>query len=854
MKRTTALYLALSLSLTIVSGVLPVNAGMHGCGNPCHSQVNLSLLHGNYDGFFINWMKAGQVWSNADNSGNFDPTNLDSNGYPITLKNNGPYTTIGHPTAAQFASLNPSRGNHFAVIWTGAGSVQIRTGHSTSSGSSSVSPQVIAPSATLTQMDVNISAVPVSNLAIVWVDNCTTPPLTGCGDYDDYIAGKIVRQAFKDTIHHAKIGALRFLNYEGDSTGTGADAINVVKWGDQKPAGYVYYEGVEMRASVFAGTTTHSGTNYSITCRSGSDCFGVVALTDKMRIQVLIDATGGFSGNTLNVNGIGAVPIAQLNGNTTLADTFHGGVIGDLVYDSTLNLWLLYGANAISSGQGNGGINSGVPPEVIIQACQEIQIDCWYVDGVLDSDPRSNYIPQLLAYASRNLTTARIKIEGPNEQWGGQQNAVLSQRKGVAYWGPNIPPGTAQDRWMGMAMSTLGQAAAAVYGKNSPRYEIIAGFNTNGGFGSAQRERLNSATWVASGPDNPGYIRDPAYNWVNAIAFANYWNSTNAFTGIETTNAFNYFGNVSLQAGLIAAFEAQVPGNLQSENVNFSINEVAYAAGFAVVPKVVQYEGGYSDDVIHNSASNAKTPTITGAVNNGDGTTTLTIGTDSVRGGQWDLMANQQVTFASASGGTWSTIVGNTYTVSSANQASHTAIINLDSSALGTFTTATITVTFKMTITNVTKANPCVVTVASNLVPGTATAPYQSGQGFTMGISGIVGMTQLNGFFLPTLSVSGNDFTMDFDCSGFSAYVSGGTITFSSESAANGWRISKKYANLGPPTAKAFAAMADAGMRNPSIFQFGASGQVWPVFNPNWTAVPSPEWNGVAQYNGGTYP
>lgn len=75
------------------------------------------------------------------------------------------------------------------------------------------------------------------------------------------------------------------------------------------------------------------------------------------------------------------------------------------------------------------------------------------------------------------------------------------------------------------------------------------------------------------------------------------------------------------------------------------------------------------------------------------------------------------------------------------------------------------------TITAATKANPCVVTIPSS--------GYSAGDWIY--ISGVVGMTQLNGRYFKVLSVVGNNVTLgmlngaNLDSSGFGTYVSGGT-------------------------------------------------------------------------------
>lgn len=68
------------------------------------------------------------------------------------------------------------------------------------------------------------------------------------------------------------------------------------------------------------------------------------------------------------------------------------------------------------------------------------------------------------------------------------------------------------------------------------------------------------------------------------------------------------------------------------------------------------------------------------------------------------------------------------------------------------------------TITGITQANPAVITALNNLVVGQ-----------TVHISGVVGMTELNGNSYTVTAVSPTTITINVDSTGFGAYVSGGS-------------------------------------------------------------------------------
>ena len=80
-------------------------------------------------------------------------------------------------------------------------------------------------------------------------------------------------------------------------------------------------------------------------------------------------------------------------------------------------------------------------------------------------------------------------------------------------------------------------------------------------------------------------------------------------------------------------------------------------------------------------------------------------------------------------------------------------------------------------ITGATQANPCVLTSVNSLVAGQ-----------TVTISGVVGMTQLNGNTYTVLSATSTTITIDVNSTAFTAYISGGTVT--SNPASGNFRVS----------------------------------------------------------------
>ncbi len=71
-----------------------------------------------------------------------------------------------------------------------------------------------------------------------------------------------------------------------------------------------------------------------------------------------------------------------------------------------------------------------------------------------------------------------------------------------------------------------------------------------------------------------------------------------------------------------------------------------------------------------------------------------------------------------------------------------------------------------VTITNITQANPAVVTVTAN--------PFEPEEDIT--IAGVTGMTQINGVIYIVVAVTATTITLDVDSTGFSPYISDGMV------------------------------------------------------------------------------
>lgn len=139
-----------------------------------------------------------------------------------------------------------------------------------------------------------------------------------------------------------------------------------------------------------------------------------------------------------------------------------------------------------------------------------------------------------------------------------------------------------------------------------------------------------------------------------------------------------------------------------------------------------------------------------------------------------------------------------------------------------------------------TKAAQCVLTVAnSGPVPPA---------GYTVSLSGFVGMTQLNGNSYTV--VSSNDaahtITINVNSTGFSTYTSGGSGSYvgSGVKLSNLRAASKAVAAIETYERKMFSECLRRGMTYPSVFELTGNGSAWAVLDPDIFAD-SPRWTAI---------
>jgi hypothetical protein len=171
-------------------------------------------------------------------------------------------------------------------------------------------------------------------------------------------------------------------------------------------------------------------------------------------------------------------------------------------------------------------------------------------------------------------------------------------------------------------------------------------------------------------------------------------------------------------------------------------------------------------------------------------------------------------------------------------------------------------------VTGATQANPCVLTLATTANPRSGSISGNPAViGMSISLSGVGGMTQLNGNTYTVTAVAGNSVTINVDASGFSAFTSGGTASYvNSPLYTNTLRWASKFRpNLQTQITQLYTDMAAVPMVFPSQFNLAGpsinndtrlsgavigAGQVWGLYDQSVYATPySPAVESIRIFN-----
>jgi hypothetical protein len=299
------------LNSQVLAGINnPGSAGAASPFNGGRTQFNTTGPQSGGDYTFINLMKMSQGWSyNSPPSGTTAPpvpiSELDSNGYitSVVAGTTGVYTVFQMPSQSQY-------GGTWILQWDGGGTLQfgafgvanVTPGSGvTWDGLNLVSTGGTGNSATFTVVGnpaggagvrvklTNASPNHVRNILVCKFGNSNVAYGYSQDDYTLYTNGLQFSPQHLALVKSARPGVIRSLGWGGASQGTNGN--NIATWAQRRPKGYVSYGGFYHQAALYTGTTTHSGSDYTLSSAGFS-------LTNKIQVYLQFDATSPQNGLT----------------------------------------------------------------------------------------------------------------------------------------------------------------------------------------------------------------------------------------------------------------------------------------------------------------------------------------------------------------------------------------------------------------------------------------------------------------------------------------------------------------------------------------------------------------------------
>lgn len=745
MQRICAIFLVLYLGISGAAAQFSPGCGSGFCGllaaggggsgfNGGKSQVGLNSIQIADDFAAMNAVKGAQNWGYVDNTSQPDPNELDTDGYPVpganAFSHGGVYTTF-------YVPLQTERPGNYACKWNGISDLYVNSNNTvlpSATFTGSVTAGILtagAPSATI-QKGMRISTIggiigdqitgsagaagtySVSGLTTAASQSMTitggsktgssatgnryvfsttayrfqvgfsaatqTPSALQCFHVDDEIeldAGQFLGKKFRDVwAYLGNPGVVRFLDWGPYNT------TSVSTWATRKPTSYVFYQGHEMRLSMWGGITTNVGDAYTAPITPT----GWPGFVDKATIIVRFNASATTDASTLTVAGTTKNIRDRAGDATSVGNNTRPSInrLGILIYDAVLDCFIKIGGDLANS---NTGLNNGVPPEVMLQVATKLGAHLYVPQPYLAADPITDYMRSFATMIRDTGPSWMIpRYEGPNENWNNAADFYGTRyawNKANAYWGVS----TGHHQWYGKTMSLLGQDISTVYSNDRSKYWVIAGVQTSTACNAAcsdnttssSDQRLSSATWVASGPDQVGYTRNAAYNWVTHVALANYVNPGNYRVLQELRDGFEYVvtnaGNPTAQNALADAYAATLESTraLMLARAQKWYGWAQNNWGGSIKLGLTAYEGGYSPDYSQTSW----TSPVTGATVTSGTTVDLTLATTSNPAGS-GISGNPAVVGMSislASVGGMTQLNGNTYTVAAVSGSTVTLTI-----------------------------------------------------------------------------------------------------------------------------------------------------------------------------------
>ena len=377
-------------------------------------QLNLPAPQADTSFPFLNAMKCAQNWSAIDNAvGHPEPSILDTNGYPTSITHSGVYTIF-------FIANQTDRPGNWVIKWTGKGVIYAPFSKTIVSGSlnntgGGAGRCVVTPTGAPTSA--NILRITIGIVALDEADRIQNIVFVHASDEPALDAGNIYRAEYILGLINGGIGSVRGLDLQVTNLN------NLTKWEARKPLNYVFYDGVEFRASLYAGVTTNSGDNYSVAAPSE---FPGLVQGATVHVKFNASASGKTTGTgacTLNIGGtgakqiwgIGAIPLIAFNSSSS-NEWPTVDMIATLVYDADLGVWMKYGGDTINFSR---GLNGGAPAEVLINLANSGGFHPWFnIPIYAVTNSASNYASELATLTKAMLSYGLVpRFEPANELW-----------------------------------------------------------------------------------------------------------------------------------------------------------------------------------------------------------------------------------------------------------------------------------------------------------------------------------------------------------------------------------------------------------------------------------------------------
>lgn len=802
--------------------------------NGGQSQIQSSFLETSGDYPFINLLKSCQYWLYTNGNAPVDPADLDTNGYPKRLPKGAIYTVFFVPAQA-------SRRGDYVITWEGnatvyTGPMNAKPVSGSLAGSNGRGRYIF--STTDQRFVIGIASLNGSYISNLQVYHIADEPAVRAGD----IFGK----RFKALLQHAKPGVIRFLDWMNGNT------TNLSTWETRRPVSYFSYFADEFRPNMYAGVTSHSGDDYSITFGSGGP-------SDKYTIQLAFGAssatnikTATFTKGTADI-GTGAAhglsagdPIAYANAVAQALPAVNYYVLAERLTSTTYQFATRPGGTPI--------VPNTSGSSAVFRLCT-LNLNGTGRVPIRDSTggpPRSDYNSSPIAggYATLVYDASLASYL----QFGATTGAPTVGLAG------NVP--------IEVCVQLCKEVGAHPYFV-APMLacDPITDWVTE----LANYIKMNGANWMVPRFEGPNETWNSAGGF-HATRYA--WNKSAVSYGTYQQHD-NWYGQVISQIGQsVAAVYGIDRTDVHSQN-KYQILCGVWSARFK--------EAALFDDRLKSRAYIAKGGSAAcNWVTHVCPTTYVNPNTQATNKELADAFTHQVIKAGDSAA--QSAIIEayvndcdladlkNSYLTWQAWGAGMPVPVTKLCSYEGGWSPdyAPNYETAYSTISGATRAASCVLMLANSHVLGysqSGLAGNPAVVGMWVQISDVVGMTQLNGNTYQVTAVAGNLVTINVDSRAFGAYSSGGKALYFGDSAKtitsrniiNAYRHASKFAaaqkavllqnykNFCSVPGGEFPSCYD--MSAPSGVPPGNGGSVWGVFDPDIYANPSPQWLGIVEFN-----